>query len=241
MRASIDSPRCNAVLLTCVLIPLACADPARIASPHGVAEPNALSDKQSTTGRRILFVRGFPSKVLSINQDGTEVIPASPPGAWYDADADGPLTENGCCSHTRTSSPSSRSPFRHECRRYRRHEAHRSIDRHERLRSSGAREEHRLCPLGPCLHRALDDGCGRFESTQLTTGPFDTSPAPSPGGKLVAFSRNNDVYALNVETRAPTNLTNSPAAERTPSCRPSESRSRSRCRTSASRTPTSSS
>ena len=87
MRASIDSPRCNAVLLTCVLIPLACADPARIAAPHDIAEPNALSDKQSTTGRRILFVRGFPSKVLSIDQDGTQVFQLSPPGDWYDADA----------------------------------------------------------------------------------------------------------------------------------------------------------
>ena len=62
-----------------------------------------------------------------------------------------------------------------------------------------------------------DDGT----ETQLTAGPQDGHPAPSPSGKLLAFVRGGDIYVLDISTGAITNLTKSPSlTERAPAWSP---------------------
>ncbi len=51
--------------------------------------------------------------------------------------------------------------------------------------------------------------------TPLTNGSFDTHPAPSPTGKLVAFVRARDIHVLDVETGEIRNLTNTPDIDET--------------------------
>jgi Tol biopolymer transport system component len=46
--------------------------------------------------------------------------------------------------------------------------------------------------------------------TQLTSGPGDRVPSPSPKGKSVAFARANDIYVLDLGTGGLTNVTNTP-------------------------------
>jgi Tol biopolymer transport system component len=46
--------------------------------------------------------------------------------------------------------------------------------------------------------------------TQLTSGPADVGPAPSPKGKSIAFIRNADIYVLDLDSGGLTNVTNTP-------------------------------
>ena len=58
--------------------------------------------------------------------------------------------------------------------------------------------------------------------TQLTAGPSDAQPAPSPKGKSVAFRRGDEIYVLDLVTRGVTNLTNTPGCnESSPAYSPS--------------------
>ena len=217
MGRSFDLPRHHAALLTYALSLLACADPARVASPSDGLGPNAVADKQGTTSRRILYVAGFPSKVLSINEDGTGAIQLSPPGDWYDADAawapDGKrvlfahtdqldalpfaiyaMNADGTGVTRLTDPPTDQDDFS--------------------ARSLGKRIVFVRSEAGSVRLWMMDEYGSNL--TQLTDGPFDLDPAPSPSGKLVAFVRNNDIYVLDIETRALTNLTNSSGQELTP-------------------------
>src|SRR5678815_269905 len=56
----------------------------------------------------------------------------------------------------------------------------------------------------PSLWVMNDDGS---DLARLTRGANALFPAPSPGGKRVAFIRSNDVWVIDVETGAVTNLT----------------------------------
>jgi Tol biopolymer transport system component len=58
--------------------------------------------------------------------------------------------------------------------------------------------------------------------TQLTSGPSDVQPAPSPKGKSVAFRRGDEIYVLDLVTLGVTNLTNTPGCvESSPAYSPS--------------------
>jgi len=46
--------------------------------------------------------------------------------------------------------------------------------------------------------------------TQLTSGPADVGPAPSPKGKSIAFIRSDDIYVLDLVSGGLTNVTNTP-------------------------------
>ncbi len=57
--------------------------------------------------------------------------------------------------------------------------------------------------------------------TRLTeTDTFDIQPSFSPDGRWLAFERGGDVYAIDLKTKAPVNLTRSPGYEGGPSWGP---------------------
>ena len=46
--------------------------------------------------------------------------------------------------------------------------------------------------------------------TQLTSGPVDSWPTPSPKGKSIAFTRGDEIYVLDLDSGGLTNVTNTP-------------------------------
>ena len=205
----------GAQLCVLVLALAACSDPASIVGPP----PNALPDRQSTTGERILITRGSPGKVFTIEPDGsnaiqlttgssTELVAAwAPDGKRVLFSSDAETADNYVIyvmnsdgtGVTRLTNPSASQYDRQ------------AITLGKRIvftRSEGVTSS---------LWMIDADGANL---TRLTTGPSDIGPAPSPSGKLVAFARNFDIYVVDVETRAITNLTASASLELSPSWSP---------------------
>jgi len=199
----------------CFLALAACSDPAVSVGPP----PNALPDRQSTTSERILITRGWPRKVFTIEPDGSSAIQLTtgssteldaawaPDGKRVLFSSDAETADNFAVyimnadgtGVTRLTSP---SPSQYDLQAMALGKGI-VFSRSEGVTSS--------------LWMIDADGANL---TRLTTGPSDNAPAPSPSGKLVAFMRNFDIYVVDVETRAVTNLTASAAPEISPSWSP---------------------
>lgn len=204
----------NVAILSAIVASGACSDAGRVVAP--VQSP--LASKEGSTGGRILYWRGDPSDVYSMDDDGSSVIqlttdPASDQhAAWapdgkrvifasnredarsaiYIMDADG--------SHvTRLTYPPAGAADLFP----------RSLGK----RIVFARTEF----LASSIWAVSSDGS---DLTQLTQGTNDGQPAPSPNGKLVAFTRDGDIHVLDVETGSVTNLTSSAAQEASPAWSP---------------------
>ena len=221
MRCTARAMMPNATTGIALLLLAACADTALVtAPPASTRDPLPLASKQSPTSGRILFTRERVPGLLSMDDDGSSVIehptpdvavhpswapdgrriiyagfPVEPgPLAIYMMDADGsnviPLSDPA---------PDQRD------------EMPRALAKRIVFVRLGD-------PTGTSKLMVMnEDGTGL---APLTNGPFDSWPAPSPSGKLVAFERDNDIYVVDVETRAVTNLTSSTAIERHPSWSP---------------------
>lgn len=209
MRPAPSSMAHGASVCLAILLLAACTDSARISAPARHPDvPRALASKQSPTGGRILYTRGFVNDLYSMDDDGTNVIqltatdgaevdPAwAPDGkriiyagvgddntvAIYIMNADGSgvtrLTNPGPGQFDRSPQALGKRIVFH--------------------RSDGVDAYGSIWTMN-------DDGT---DLTRLTFGSDAIQPAPSPGGKLLAFIRNGDVYVLDIETGATMNLTN---------------------------------
>jgi TolB protein len=220
------TPRIARIGVMLVLAAAGCTDPTPILGPphDSVPAPDAAASKQSSTSGRILYTReaSFSSgrDIYSMDDDGNSVIQLT---STIDVEVDASWAPDGKrvlyaaapygtsdfaiwvmnadgTGNTRLTNPNS--------------------DQQDlEPRAVGKRIVFRRADpaTGYALWIMNEDGS---DLTQLTSGPVDLYPAPSPGGKLVAFIRNNDVYVIDVETRAVTNLTSSPEREGTPAWSP---------------------
>jgi len=221
MRPTARAMMPNAMTGIALLLLAACADATRVTAPPANArEPSALASKQSPTSGRILFTRERLPGIFSMDDDGTNVIehPAPPGGASHPSWAPdgkrlifaafpgiGPLTiflmDAAGVSAIPLTDP---APDQRD-------EMPRALAKRIVFVRLGD-------PTGTSKLMIMnEDGSGL---TSLTNGPNDSWPAPSPSGKLVAFERNDDIYVIDVETRAVTNLTSSAAIEHHPSWSP---------------------
>ena len=221
MRPPSRSPRSIAALLPCALALAACTDPARITSPTRGDTLDAPLSKQGTTADRILFFSGSPSDVFSIAPDGTGLIQLTTSDAWdrdpaWAPDGKRVLIASGADNGVNLAIYAMNSDGTGVTR----------------LTSPGLMEDD-FNPralgkdiaynhvdgtvLSYTIWKMAADGSDR---TRLTDGPGDYYPAPSPSGKQIAFVRLNDVYVVDVDTRALVNLTGSVAWEDQPAWSP---------------------
>ena len=210
----IDSPPpargTSAGLLIVALV--ACTDASRISAPH--REPPIVSAspaKQGPTNSRILYLRGDPvsggpTDIYSMDDDGGNVVQLTftdaieLDAAWapdgrrvmYTSDADGRraiyVRNPDELGATRITYPTDVQTDRHP----------QALGKRIVFTRFDAADNY------PSLWVMNDDG---RELTRLTRGAEAHSPAPSPGGKRVAFIRSNDVWVVDVETGAVNNLT----------------------------------
>ena len=210
-----------AALAVAIVAVAGCADPHRVVSPTGGDELRPAASRQSTTSGRILYDRGLEGDIYSMDDDGNNVIqltatpdvaeaqpawapdgkrviygrnPGDEPVAIFIMNADG-------TGATRLTYP-----------------APTELDLSPRALGKRIVFQ-RIGDIGdfPSLWTINDDGS---DLTRLTNGFAAVSPAPHPGGKLLAFVRDGDIYVMDVETRALTNPTASDAIERDPSWSP---------------------
>ena len=212
MRIAARSSALTTAICLVITILAACTDPSRVSGPR--SEPptvGVMPSKQGPTNSRILYMRGDaifggPADIYSMDDDGNDVIqltfgagsefdPAWAPDGkrvLYASNADGPLAiymmNPDGSGVTRLTTPTAEQFDR---------DPHALGKRIVFMRFDAA-------DLYQSRWVVNDDGSNL---TRLTRGAAARQPAPSPGGKLVAFIRDDDVWVVDVETGALTNLT----------------------------------
>lgn len=212
---------CAAALAVVVISLAGCADPHRVVSPTGADELRPAASRQSTTSGRILYDRGMQGDIYSMDDDGNNVIQitATPEVSEFQP-AWAPDGKRVVYARITEGEPVAIFIMNTDGTGATRLTYPEPAQLDQMPQALGKRIVFmRFGDINdfPSLWTMNDDGS---DLTRLTSGFTAIDPAPHPGGKLLAFARDGDIYVMDVETRALTNLTATDAIERHPSWSP---------------------